>query len=78
MTIKQTQKLSATLHLSNMFSMMLTTKSKLVDLYKKETDSEVKERLPLVIRVREDGRIPFCVVMVMKRSDPWAGLAKKI
>ena len=52
--------------------MMLTTKAKLVDLYKRETDSKVKERLLLVIRVREDGHVPFRVVKEMKRSNPWA------
>ena len=55
-----------------MFSMMLTTKAKLVDLYKKETDSKVKERILLVIRVREDGQVPFRVVKEMHRSNPWA------
>ena len=52
--------------------MMLTTKSKLVDLYKKETDSKVKERILLVIRVREDGHVPFRVVKELHRSNPWA------
>ena len=55
-----------------MFSMVLTTKSKLVDLYKKETDSKVKERILLVIRVREDGHVPFRVVKELHRSNPWA------
>ena len=52
--------------------MMLTTKSRLVDLYKKETDSKVKERILLVIRVREDGHVPFRVVKELHRSNPWA------
>ena len=52
--------------------MMLTTKAKLVDLYKKETDSKVKERILLVIRVREDGHVPFRVVKELHRSNPWA------
>ena len=53
--------------------MMLTTKAKLVDLYKKETDSKVKERiLLLVIRVGEDGHVPFRVVKELHRSNPWA------
>ena len=55
-----------------MFSMVLTTKSKLVNLYKKETDSRVKERILLVIRVREDGHVPFRVVKELHRSNPWA------
>ena len=41
------------------------TKTKLVNLYKKENDPKVKERLLLVIRVREDGQIPFHVVKEM-------------
>ena len=52
--------------------MSLTNKSKLVDLYKKETYSKVKERLLLVIRVREDGQVHFRVVKEMHRSNPWA------
>jgi len=50
----------------------LTSKAKLVNLYKKENDPKVKERLFLVIRVREDGLVPFRVVREMKRSNPWA------
>ena len=42
-------------------------------MYKKENDSKVKERLLLlIIRVREDGQIPFRVVKEMHRSNPWA------
>ena len=52
--------------------MILTTKAKLVNLYKKETDSKVKERILLVIRVREDGHVPFRVVKELHRSNPWA------
>jgi transposase len=48
------------------------TKSKLVNLYKKENDSKVKERLMLIIKVREDKQIPFHVVKEMHRSNPWA------
>ena len=32
----------------------------------------MKERLLLVIRVREDGQVPFRVVKEMHRSNPWA------
>ena len=38
------------------------TKSILVNLYKKENDPNVKERLLLIIKVREDKQIPFRVV----------------
>ena len=48
------------------------TKSKLVNLYKKENDPKVKERLLLVIKVREDKQIPFRVVKEIHRSNPWA------
>ena len=48
------------------------TKTKLVKLYKKENDPKVKERLLLIIRVREDKQIPFRVVKEMHRSNPWA------
>ncbi len=51
---------------------MSLTKAKLVNLYKKENDPKVKERLLLVIRVREDGQIPFRVAQEMYRSNPWA------
>ena len=51
-TIK-TQKLSATVYLADLLSMSLplTNKAKLVNLYKKEKDPKVKERLLLIIRV---------------------------
>ena len=52
--------------------MLSPTKSKLVNLYKKEHDSKVKERLLLIIKVQEDGQIPFRVVKEMHRSNPWA------
>ncbi len=48
------------------------TKSKLVNQYKKENDPKVKERLLLIIKVRQDKQIPFHVVKEMQRSNPWA------
>ena len=51
---------------------MPPTKAKLVNLYKKENDPKVKERLLLIIRLREDGQIPFRIVKEMHRSNPWA------
>src|SRR3954469_12675272 len=50
---------------------MSLAKSKLFNLYKKENDPKVKERLLLVIRVREDGQIPFQLVKEMHRSNLW-------
>ena len=41
-------------------------------MYKKENDPKVKERLLLIIKVREDGQIPFRVVKEIHRSNPWA------
>jgi transposase len=53
-------------------SFSLLPKSNLVNLYKKEKDPKVKERLLLVIRVRCDHQIPYRVVKEMNRSNPWA------
>ncbi len=52
--------------------MLPLTKSKLVNQYKKENDPKVKERLLLIIKVREDKQIPFRVVKELHRSNPWA------
>ena len=55
------------------------TKSKLVNLYKKENDSKVKERLLLIIKVREDGQIPFRVVKeIHQKQSMGLCLVKKI
>ena len=72
--IIKTQKLSTTAYLHYLLSMSLplTNKAKLVDLYKKENNPKVKERLLLVIRVREDEQVPFRVVKEMHRSNHWA------
>ncbi len=51
---------------------MSLAKSKLVNLYKKENDPKVKERLLLIIKVREDNQLPFRVVKEIHRSNPWA------
>jgi len=48
------------------------TKSKFVNLYKKENDPKVKERLLLIVKVQEDGQIPFHIVKEMHRSNPCA------
>jgi transposase len=48
------------------------TQSTLVNSYKKENDPKVKERLLLIIKVRQDKQIPFRVVKEMHRSNPWA------
>ena len=55
-----------------LIQMSSLTKSKLVNLYKKENDPKVKERLLLIIKVRQDKQIPFRVVKEIHRSNPWA------
>jgi hypothetical protein len=49
---------------------MSLAKSKLVTLYKKENDPKVKERLLLIIKVQEDGQIPFRVVKLCIEAIP--------
>jgi transposase len=52
---------------------MSLAKTQLVNLYKKENHPKVKERLLLIIKVREDRQIPLCVAKDMHRSNnPWA------
>ena len=52
---------------------MSLAKTQLVNLYKKEYDPKVKERLLLIIKVREDRQIPLCVAKDMHRSNNlWA------
>jgi putative transposase len=53
-------------------TLLLTNKTKLVNLYKKEKDPKVKERSLLIIRVRHDQQVPFRVIKEMNRSNPWA------
>ena len=45
------------------------TKFKLVNRCKKENDPKVKERLLLIIKVRQDKQIPFRIVKEMHRSS---------
>ena len=51
---------------------MALDRTQLENLYKKESDSKVKERLLLVLRVRADGQVPARVVKELHRSNPWA------
>src|SRR6478672_3867067 len=44
---------------------------RLVELYRKESNAKVKERLLLVIRVVGDGEIPAHVLKGIHRSKPW-------
>jgi putative transposase len=51
---------------------MSKTKNELGNLYKKEINPMVKERLLLVLRVKGDGELPVRVVKELHRSNPWA------
>jgi transposase len=48
------------------------SRGRLVELYRKESNAKVKERLLLVIRVVGDGELPAHVVKGIHRSKPWA------
>jgi len=43
-----------------------------VELYKRESNAKVKERLLLVIKVVDDGELPAHVAKGLHRSKPWA------
>ena len=45
---------------------------KLVEIYKKESNAKVKERLLLIIRVVDERELPAHVVKGIHRSKPWA------
>jgi transposase len=51
---------------------LTVSRGKLVEIYKKESNAKVKERLLLVIRVVDDKEIPAHVVKEIHRSKPWA------
>ena len=51
---------------------MAFNRSKLVNLYKRESDPNVKERLLLVLKVEGDGMIPARVAKDLHRSRTWA------
>ena len=51
---------------------MAFNRSKLVNLYKRESDPNVKERLLLVLKVEGDGMIPARVAKDLRRSRTWA------
>ncbi len=59
--------------------MLSPTKSTLVNLYKKENDPKVKEKLLLIIKVQEDRQIPFHIVKEMHQKQSLGfRLVKKI
>lgn len=51
---------------------MAFNRSKLANLYKRESDPNVKERLLLVLKVEGDGMIPARVAKDLRRSRTWA------
>ena len=51
---------------------MIVSRGRLIEIYKKESNAKVKERLLLVIRVVDDGELPAHVVKGIHRSKPWA------
>ena len=65
----KTQKLSQIFLLFYLIQMSSLTKFKLVNRCKKENDPKVKERLLLIIKVRQDKQIPFRIVKEMHRSS---------
>ena len=48
------------------------SKELLEQAYRSEDDPNVKERLLLVIRVRDDGVVSSCVAGELHRTKPWA------
>jgi putative transposase len=47
-------------------------RSRLAELYKRESNTKVKERLLLILRVEGDEQLPARVVKAIHRSKPWA------
>ena len=52
--------------------MSISSRSRLVELYKRESNHKVKERLLLILRVEGDKQLPAHVVKDLHRSKPWA------
>ncbi len=50
---------------------MIVSRGRLIEIYKKESNAKVKERLLLVIRVVGDGELPAHAVKGIHRSKPW-------
>jgi putative transposase len=48
------------------------SKSSLAELYKRESNTKVKERLLLILRVEGDEQLSAHVVKAIHRSKPWA------
>jgi leucine-zipper of insertion element IS481 len=50
----------------------VSSRSGLAELYKRESNTKVKERLLLILRVEGDEQLPAHVVKAIHRSKPWA------
>jgi putative transposase len=48
------------------------SRSRLAELYKRESNTKVKERLLLILRVEGDEQLSAHVVKAIHRSKPWA------
>lgn len=51
---------------------MTITRNELIGLYKRESNSKLKERMLLVIRVEYDGLVPAHAAKELHRRKPWA------
>jgi putative transposase len=51
---------------------LTVSKRELAQLYKREYNLKMKERLLLILRVEVDGEVPAHVVQELHRSKPWA------
>jgi putative transposase len=52
--------------------LIVLSRGRLAELYKREFNPKVKERLLLILRVQGDEQLPAHVVKDMHRSKPWA------
>ena len=52
--------------------MTLLSRNRLTELYKRESNTKVKERLLLILRVEGDEQLSAHVVRAIHRSKPWA------
>jgi putative transposase len=50
---------------------LTVSKRELAELYKRESNLKMKERLLLTLRVEVDGEVPAHVVQELHRSKPW-------
>jgi hypothetical protein len=50
---------------------LIILRERLIEIYRRELNAKVKERLLLVIRVIVDGELPAHVVKEIHRSKPW-------